>query len=366
MRHGTSLIPLTLLAMSIVACPRPAISGAAEADAHYSRGRDLVNAGNYAEARSAFARAIAEHPVHGEARLQLANLYSRDINTYSKAEELYQGMPEVAGKSGGKTRDDLLFRSGVGLGRLLVKSGRNEEAASVLRNCIASAPRGAALDEAYNALGLAHYYERHYEDAIFEMRRAIKLNPNNEFAKFNLKTIRTRLEHFQAGKLYSRLGDRPRAVEEYRKAIALDPRFVDARYRLGVEFLTAGNLQDALKELRRAELVSAAYRKGYEIWYAEGLTMLRMKRVAEATALFERTVQARPRFAPAHNEIGKIRLDRGEYDAAIDHFVKAIGSDPRAEYARGLQIAMTRKSQQKEAPGAPAPAPKESPSPSPK
>jgi tetratricopeptide (TPR) repeat protein len=58
---------------------------------------------------------------------------------------------------------------------------------------------------------------------------------------------------------------------------------------------------------------------------------------------FEQTVQARPAFAPAHNEMGKVLLEREEYDAAIDHFVKAIGSDPRAEYARGLQVAMTRK-----------------------
>jgi tetratricopeptide (TPR) repeat protein len=357
LRHKTSPIVLSLLALAILLHPLPAASGVEEADSFYSKGRDLLNAGNPAEAGQAFARAIAENPLHGEARLQLANVCSRDINTYAKAEELYQGMPEVAGKLGARARDDLLFRSGVGLGRLLVKSGRNEEAASVLRNSISSAPGGAALDEAYNALGLAHYYERHYEDAIFDMRQAIKRNPNNEFAKFNLKTIRTRLEHFQAGKLYSRLGDRPRAVAEYRRAIELDPRFVDARYRLGVEHLAAGNLQEALKELRRAGLVSASYRKGYEIWYVEGLTLLRLKRVPDAMTLFERTVQARPRFAPAHNEIGKIRLERGEYDAAIEHFVKAIGSDPRAEYARGLQIAMTRKAQQPAAkePGAAAP-----------
>jgi len=275
--------------------------------------------------------------------LQLASLHSGNILSYEKAEDILLSMPEVAGKIGGKGRDDLLFRAGVSMGKLYVKSGRSVQAVSLLRNVIASAPPGAHLDEAYATLGLAHYYERLYDDAIFDMRKAIKINPNNADAKFNLKTIRSRLEHFQAGKLFSRLGDRPRAVAEYRKAIDLDPRFIEARHRLGVELYLAGNPLEALKELRRASLVTADYRKAHEIRYAEGLALLRLNRTGEAMARFEQTVQARPAFAPAHNEMGIILLDREEYDAAIDHFARAIGSDPKTEYARRLQVAMARK-----------------------
>ena len=332
--------PVLLFAALAIGPPRAA---AEEADLLYSRGRELVASGNHRQAEEAFAQAVAKNPLHGEAFLQLASLHSRNILSYGKAEEILLSMPSVGGKIGGKSRDDLLFRAGVSMGNLYVKSGRSAEAVALLRNVIASAPPGSPLDEAYATLGLAHYYERLYDDAIFDMRKAIKINPNNADAKFNLKTIRSRLEHFQAGKLFSRLGDRPRAVAEYRKAIDLDPRFIEARHRLGVELYLAGNAQEALKELRRASLVTADYRKAHEIRYAEGLALLRLDRTGEAMGRFEQTVQARPAYAPAHNEMGKILLEREEYDAAIDHFVKAIGSDPRAEYARGLQVAMTRK-----------------------
>jgi len=332
-------IPLLFSAMD----PCRSLAGAEEADRLYSLGRERMVAGNYREAEQAFAKAVVENPGHGEAMLQLASLYSRNILTYGKAEDILVSMPSVAGKIGGKGRDDLLFRSGVVMGKLYVKSGRSAEAVPLLLNVIASAPSGASLDEAYSTLGLAHYYERLYEDAIFEMRKAIKLNPNNSNAKFNLKTIRSRLEHFQAGKLFSRMEDRGRAIAEYRKAIDLDPRFIEARHRLGVELYFAGKPQEALKELRRASLVTVGYRKEYEIHYAEGMTLLRLDRTGEATERFEQTVKSRPSFAPAHNELGKILLEKKEYDAAIDHFVKAIGSDPKAEYARGLQIAMSRK-----------------------
>jgi tetratricopeptide (TPR) repeat protein len=323
--------------------PCPSRAGTEEADRLYSLGREQVAAGNYRQAGQAFERAVAENPLHGEALLQSASIDSRNILTYDKAEDILLSMPSVAGKIGGKGRDDLLFRAGVLMGKLYVKSGRSQQAVSLLRNVIASAPPGARLDEAYATLGLAHYYERLYDDAIFEMRKAIKIDPNNADAKFNLKTIRSRLEHFQAGKLFSRLGDRERAVAEYRKAIDLDPRFIEARHRLGVELYLAGNPREALKELRRASLVTSDYRKAHEIRYAEGMALLSLDRPGEAMGRFEQTVRARPAFAPAHNEIGKILLARGEYDSAIDHFVKAIGSDPKAEYARGLQVAMSRK-----------------------
>ncbi|GAB4229828.1 MAG: hypothetical protein OHK0028_04000 [Deltaproteobacteria bacterium] len=344
MKRSTSMaVLLFLLPQSVLFAPASSRAGIEEADRLYTRGRELASMGSYRQAEQAFEQAVAENPLHGEASLQLASLYSRNILTYEKAEDILLSLPQVAVKTGRKERDDLLFRAGVCLGKLYVKSGRNEQAVALLRNALASAPAGAALDEAYATLGLAHYYERLYDDAIFEMRKAIKINPNNANAKFNLKTIRTRLEHFQAGKLFSRLGDSERAVAEYRRAIDLDPRFIEARHRLGVELYLAGSPREALKELRRASLVTAEYRKAYEIRYAEGMALLRLDRPEEAMGRFEQTVQARPAFAPAHNEMGKILTERGEYDAAIDHFVKAIGTDPKAEYARGLQIAMTRK-----------------------
>jgi tetratricopeptide (TPR) repeat protein len=349
MRFPTSVSILLLPFLFCVLNPPTSQAGSEEADRLYSLGRERVAAGEYRQAEQAFAQAVVENPQHGEALLQLASVYSRNILTYGKAEDILLSIPEVAGKIGGKGRDDLLFRSGISLGKLYVKSGRSDQAASMLRNVIASAPSGARLDEAYATLGLAYYYERLYDDAIFEMRKAIKINASNADAKFNLKAIRSRLEHFQAGKLFSRLGDRQRAIAEYRKAIDLDPRFIEARHRLGVELYLAGNAQEALKELRRASLVSAEYRKAYEIRYAEGMALLRLDRTGEAMGRFEQTVQVRPTFAPAQNEIGKILLEREEYDSAIDHFVKAIGSDPKAEYARGLQMAMSRKAKKQAA-----------------
>lgn len=344
LRRPHRIIPLVAFLLAVLF---PATGGASveSSEQSYASGRELVRSEKFDEAARHFEKAVAEYPGHVEARFQLGLIYARSVSTYEKAEREFTSIPEIAMRSGGRSRDDAIFRAGLALGKLYIKSGRNEQAIRIIRGVVASAPPDARLDDAFNALGLAYYYERLYEDAMFELRRAIKLNPANLDARFNLKTIRTRLEHFNAAKVYSRLGQRREAVAEFRKAIELDPRFVEARHRLGAELFLLGSHDEALKELRRSELISRNYRKVHEIWFAQGLTLAALGRDGEALETLLRTVRLRPGFAAAHNEIGKIHLKRGDRDAAINCFVKAIGIEPRTDYVRNLQAAMLRKGQ---------------------
>lgn len=323
--------------------PPQSSAGQETAAQRYISGREHLAAGRNAEALRDFRAAVSEDPGHAEARYQLGLLLSRTIDTYDEAEAVFLDLPDVAIRTGGKNRDDLLFRTGLALAKLNVRKGAYDAAFALARNIISSAPAGAPVDEAFNTLGLAYYYERRYEDAIFELRRAIKLNPANAEALFNIKTIRTRLEHFHAGKIYSRMGQRREAIDEFRKAIAIDPRFIEARHRLGAELLLAGDPAGALKELDRAESASPDYRKMFEIWYEQGIALRALGRTEEALRKFERTAEARPAFAAAHNEIGVILMERGEFDAAVARFVRAIGIEPRTDYVRNLQAAFARK-----------------------
>ncbi|MBI5419390.1 MAG: tetratricopeptide repeat protein [Deltaproteobacteria bacterium] len=334
---------ILVLAVLAILLPFPCFAGKEEGERIYTSARELLSAGDAAGAIRLFEKAIAEYPEHVEARYHLGVLYSGNINTYGKAEETFFEIPDFAMRAGSAVRDDLFFRTGLALGNLYIKSGRHVMAIQLIRNLIASAPPNAPLDRAFNALGLSYYYDRLYDDAIFELRRAIKFNPNNVDARFNLKTIRARLEHFQAAKIYSRMGERTEAIAEYRRAIEIDPRFTEARQRLGVELLLVGKHAEGLKELRRADSISTGYRRAYEIWYAEGLALQSLGRGDDALHQFNRVIESRPNFAAAHNEIGKIRLERKEYDAAIDCFARAIGLDPKTEYARNLVLSISRK-----------------------
>lgn len=336
------VVAVAALSLPCVPFTAPARASVESSESHYVRGRELARSGQFDEAARAFEQAIAEYPGHVEAHYQLGVVSSRRIADYGKAEREFISVPDIAMKGVGRPRDDVIFRAGLGLGKLYVKSGRNDKAIQIVRSILSAAPPYAPLDEAFNTLALAYYYERLYEEAIFELRRAIKLNPANTNARFNLKTIRMRLEHFNAAKAYSRSGDSAQAISEYRIAIALDPRFIEARHRLGAELHAAGQNAEALRELRRAESISLSYRKAHEIWFTEGKTLVSLGRDNEAIRSFSRAVEAKPGFAAAHNEIGKIRLRTGDASAAVNAFIKAIGIEPRTEYVKNLQAAMTK------------------------
>lgn len=337
--HGFPAVVAVFLLLALF----PGQIHAGLADRYYTNGRELLTLGKYSAAAMEFQKAIAAFPDHVEARYQLALIYTGNVLTYEKAEQELLELPESAMRVGGQARDDILFRAGLALGKLYVRSGRHDQAIPLIKNVIASAPRTASLDDAYNTLGLALYYDRLYDDAIFELRRAIKQNPDNVKARFNLKTIRARLEHFQAGKIYARMGEQDEAISQFRRAIELDPRFVEARHRLGVVLLEKKDYANALKELRRADSISSRYRKAHEIWYAEGLALRSMGRNGEALKMIQKTIETKPSFAAAHNEAGKILLEQGKHDEAIPYFVKAIGIDPRTEYVRNLQITFSNK-----------------------
>lgn len=312
-------------------------------DEYYNRGRMLETERKYPEAAEAFEMAIREDPEHVLARYHLGLVSMKNILTFARAERMFLEVPKVAMSLQRKPRNDIFFLTGIALGKLYIKSGKHDKAIQLLKSTLSSAPDGSPLDEAYNILGLAYYFERLYGEAIFEFRRAIKYNPNNNEAKFNLKTIRSRLEHYEAGKIYSRVGERKEAIEQYRKAIMLDPRFVEARHRLGLELLAEGNSNLALKELKRAESITSQYRKMFEIWYAQGLAFRSLGRNVEAMNMFQKTIEARPNFAAAHNAAGTILMEMGQYEEAILSFARAIGIDPKTEYVRNMLKASNKK-----------------------
>lgn len=340
------LLPKTVITIAIIAAsiflPRQAHAGRSESEMAYTQGREALKRNANAEALSLFKKSVEEDPSNCDARFYLGDLYGQNIATYDLAEEILLDLPTKAMSRGTGNRDDIIFRAGVSLGKIYAKSGRNGQSIRLIRNVIAAAPPSVHLDEAYTVLGVALYYERLYDDALFELRRAYKINPANTAATFNLKTIRTRLEHFNAARIYSRMGDHLGAIGEYRTAIALDPRFIDARYRLGIELLQNGDKAEAIKELRRAASVSEQYSKIGDIQFGIGLALRDLGQAQEAEKAFDQVVVSKPKFAPVRNEIGKLHMLRKDYKGAIRQFSEAIQLDPNEEYALNMQKALLK------------------------
>lgn len=148
--------------------------------------------------------------------------------------------------------------------------------------------------DVYNMLGYIYYAAGRQSDAIGCFEKALKLNPNYTEASLNLAVIYNEMGEFdkaqgvygkakEAGKdsstlyldpfakgklanmhaeigdIYQRLGLYKEAVDEYKKAIALRPTFVDIKNKLGVVYRDVRDYSRSVRELEEAVSINPDY-----------------------------------------------------------------------------------------------------------
>ncbi len=116
------------------------------------------------------------------------------------------------------------------------------------------------------------------EPAIQEDRRALELNPNLAQA------------HHQLGNIYLHLGLLDKAVDEFRRTLAIDPGNYGATRRIGVALVYQGRYEDGLRLIRQVPPESNQSLWNYDVAWA----LLYLGRNAEAAALIERYLQDHP------------------------------------------------------------------------
>lgn len=135
-----------------------------------------------------------------------------------------------------------------------------------------------------NMLGVIHHIEGKFTSAIELFRRALKINPRYTEALLNLAVLlndlgqypeakklygqlkthhkdgnkqiepvlRGKLSNLHAdiGDIYRSIGLYPHSIDEYRKALQLNPGYLDIKTRLGQAYRENGQLTHSLKELK--------------------------------------------------------------------------------------------------------------------
>jgi tetratricopeptide (TPR) repeat protein len=144
-----------------------------------------------------------------------------------------------------------------------------------------------------NMMGVIHHAEGRFSSAIDMFKRALAVNPRYTEAVMNLAVLfndlgqyadarklydalrkaprmrgqtmepvlRGKLSnlHSQIGDIYRSAGAHKLAIEEYEKALALNPSYADIRTKLGQAFREDGQVGKAVSELKTALKTKAAY-----------------------------------------------------------------------------------------------------------
>jgi tetratricopeptide (TPR) repeat protein len=101
------------------------------------------------------------------------------------------------------------------------------------------------------------------------------------------------IEHYNRGVNKSLAGNKRAAIADYNRAIALDPRFVDAYINRGNAKATLGQERAALADYNRAIDLAPQDAHAY---YNRGCAKYKFDRHAEAMVDFERAGQLDPQF----------------------------------------------------------------------
>jgi Tfp pilus assembly protein PilF len=95
----------------------------------------------------------------------------------------------------------------------------------------------------------------------------------------------------------------------------------EATRNLGEAYLAGGNLLRALQELKKAEALDAS---DHITQYDIGLVYYYRERYDEAIQYFEKAIRLKPDFAPAINGLGNAYSAKGDWDQAIAAYRKIV------------------------------------------
>ena len=143
------------------------------------------------------------------------------------------------------------------------------------------------------------------------------------------------------------------AAELLARAVEVDPTFALAHYHLGAVHLVLGNRWKAAAQFRAATQVDANVPEPFK---ALGDLFLSSPRrlFDQAIEAYQKAITVRPHYADAHVGLGDAKAAKGEHEAAIAHYQKALSLDPlnaRVQFALG-KIYYTEKGLYYEAVGA--------------
>lgn len=269
------------------------------ADAHLSRGTDLMHQQLYDAAASEFEEALKLQPSDPRAHFQYAVcLLSLGRNDEARAQF------EQARKLGGESRYVTYY-----LGRLDLLS--NDYASAIKR--LSSVAQNPPFPDTAFYLGVAYLSNDNTTDGIKWLERAAKLQPADYRVHYRLaraySTAGRRQDASREYALYNQFLNEHKSTETEARACTealrsqsqtaahdicqrmFDPNDPEKLTLLGQLYGDAGAYKQAINPLKRAVQLDP---KSYEAWHDLGLTYFRLQRYAEAREPLEKSTALSP------------------------------------------------------------------------
>jgi tetratricopeptide (TPR) repeat protein len=165
----------------------------------------------------------------------------------------------------------------------------------------------------------------------------------DSWAKESQGTAAAKAE-IEKGNAATKKGDYSQAARYYRKAIELDPGFLDAHFR----FISASMRPDKKHDF---DAVTKRLQKLYQGWadksdkavYEWALGVLSYKTPAKSEEYYRKAIAMDPNFARAYYELAQRVVYRGQNLASLQYLKKAVEIDPdNSDYVYDYAVALSK------------------------
>ncbi len=264
---------------------------------HYEAANAAHRAGNYAAAEAEFKLILAE------ASERLGKIYSAQGNYEASVASFETANSTRPGSSNAL----------IDLSIAYFHLGQFAKGVEPLQRVIAGDAKNAA---AHHMLGKTYFMMGEFDKAGRELEETLRLTPGDYDAEYTLGlAFLKRKDVAKAKELYERMAERlgsrpalrvligrayretgflPESIEEFKKAIALDPKFPRVHYYLGLTYLYkdgAARIPDAMEEFR---IELAANPDEYFANFYLGILYIMDRKWEPAIALLEKATRAQP------------------------------------------------------------------------
>jgi len=210
-----------------------------------------------------------------------------------------------------------LYLKALGLMQRYDKPGNLDQAVTALNDAVHTdsqfALGYASLGEAFRLKNQVDPNPRWIEQASAMLERAVQLDD------------RLPAPYVSLGRLHSSLAKHDLALQEFQKALAINPRDSEAIKGMAGAYERMGRIQDAEDSYKHAIALKPDYWDGYN---SLGFFYYNQKRYPDAINQFERVIQLTPDNAAAHSNLGGQFQNVGDYQRAEEEFKKSLALAP--------------------------------------
>lgn len=198
----------------------------------------------------------------------------------------------------------------IAAGQELLQKREWRTASERFNEVLKSSPRNL---DALTGMGSALWALGNRPQAVEIFRRAVQAHPSSSRAHFNLALALRDTDQVQA------------AINEAKAAIALKPAFDEARLALGIMLQQRGDTTAAVVQYRQILKNNPRSAEAHN-WL--GVAYMQQNRLADAATSLRTAIQLKPDFVRAYSNLGSTLAQAGDLQAGIEAFQRGLQFAP--------------------------------------